>query len=147
MQKLTLAVAATIITGVTVALAHENETNPVILARMEAMKTIGAQTKALGEMAKGATPFDAAAAQAAAAKMAAEAEKVPALFEAEETSATSEALPAIWQNFPDFTHKAEALTRAATDATGIAAESDLGPALAAIGQACKSCHSDYRVEK
>ncbi|WP_193141194.1 MULTISPECIES: c-type cytochrome [unclassified Meridianimarinicoccus] len=132
----------------TMALSHAEETNPIIKARMEAMKTIGGNTKVLGDMAKGETPFDAEKAQAAAATISQTAAEVPALFEAEETSATSEALPAIWQNYAGFSEKADALRVAAENAASqITSPETLGPALGAIGGTCKACHKDYRAQK
>lgn len=125
--------------------AHSDASNPAVKARMEAMKVIGAQTKVLGDMAKGATEFDAAAAQAAAATMAAEAAKIPALFEPQEDDPESEAKPIIWDDWDDFTAKAMDLEAAATAAEASLTEAGaVGPALGQIGGACKACHSTYR---
>lgn len=130
--------------GLAGALWAEGEaSNPVVKARMEAMEQIGGGMKVLGSMAKGEMAFDAAAAQAAVATIVAESEKVPALFEAQEDDPASEALPAIWEDYADFTAKAMDLNAAAKGVT-ITAEADLGGAMGALGGTCKACHSKYR---
>ncbi|AAV95939.1 cytochrome c [Ruegeria pomeroyi] len=127
------------------ALAHSGVSNPAVKARMHTMMQIADNTKVLGDMAKGKTAFDAEAARAAAAAIAAHSASVTALFSAEEQDPKSEALPAIWQDFETFSRKSEALTLAAAEAAGsIQSEADLKPALAGIGGACKSCHMDFR---
>ena len=82
--------------------------------------------------------------EAAAAAIADHAGQTPDLFAAPEQDPRSEALPAIWTDFDDFTALSAALQVAAKKATGIATPADLGPALAAIGGACKACHERYR---
>ncbi len=127
------------------ALAHANVSNPAVKARMDLMSQIGANTKVLGDMAKGATAFDAARAQAAAAAIATHAANTPAAFQAQEDDPESEAKPAIWSNFGDFTAKSQALRAAATKASGeITSMNSLRASLGAIGGTCKSCHEDYR---
>lgn len=113
-----------------------------VTARMELMKTVGAQTKILGTVARGT--FDAAAVSAAAAALHEAAIKTPAAFEANETNAESEALPKIWENYADFTAKAEMLQAAAVLAMNATDSASLGAAMGAIGESCKACHSDYR---
>ena len=129
----------------TVALAHTGVKNPTVLARMHTMLLIGDATKVLGEMAKGTTPFDAAKAEEALASIAAKAADVPALFKAQEDDPKSEALPAIWEDYEDFSAKAKALEIAASEAAGsLTSVQEVGAALQSIGQTCKGCHSQYR---
>jgi cytochrome c556 len=58
-----------------------------------------------------------------------------------------DALPAIWQNTDDFAGKvsdfesAASALKAAVDDGG-----NLGQAIQNLGQACKSCHDDYRAD-
>ena len=133
------------LTLATAALALQGVKNPAVKARMDAMGVIGDNTQVLGHMAKGATPFDAARARAAAAAIAHHAATTPALFEAREDDPKSEAMPAIWDNFNDFAIKAMALQTAAESAAhGVATPQDLRAALGEIGAACKSCHQTYR---
>lgn len=125
------------------AFAHADVQNAHVKARMDAMSAIGAATKVLGEMAKGSAEFDTDTAQAAIARIATHAAKVPDLFEVEASDPMSEALPEIWINWEDFVARAEALEQVA-DKLEINAPEDVGPALGALGATCKACHSDYR---
>jgi cytochrome c556 len=116
----------------------------MIAKRQALMKDNGAQATIGGNMAQGATPFDAAAAKAAMEKIAANAAEIPADFPA--GSEGGDALPAIWANYADFEAKAAALKTAA-DAAAAAADQGLeafGPAFGAVGQACGACHQSYR---
>ncbi len=133
-------VAALFVAGA--ALAHDGVKNPAVMARMEGMKQMGGAAKILGEMVKGAVVFDAASANAAMETLRVESARIEALFEAEEDDPKSEALPAIWQDYPDFTAKAEALNAAASQTVGSLEE--LQGAISQIGGACRACHKDYR---
>ena len=133
-------VAAIVVAGS--ALAHDGVKNPAVLARMEGMKKMGGAAKILGEMVKGAVAFDAASANAAMETLRVESARIEALFEAEEDDPKSEAVPAIWQNYPDFTAKAEALNAAASGSVGTL--TDLQGVISQIGGACRACHKGYR---
>ena len=125
-------------------LAHGDVKNPVVKMRHAAMKAIADNTKVLGEMAKGALPFDAAKAQEAAVAIAAQAAMTPALFEdPSNTDPKSEALPAIWDDFADFTAKSDALV-AAAEGLDTSSLDGVRAGLGQIGGACKACHSKYR---
>ena len=127
-----------------VAVAQEAEaTNPVVIERQALMKTIGKNTKVLGDMAGGKTAFDAAAAGAAQVALAAAAEKIPAVFKANETDPESEAKPEIWSNWEDYLIKAAALPTAvaALDASTL---EGLQAGMKGVGDACGSCHKLYR---
>ncbi|WP_138465301.1 cytochrome c [Poseidonocella sp. HB161398] len=138
-------VASAALSALSFAVQAAEPTDPHVIERTQAMKTIGKNTKILGDMAKGAVAFDAAAAQEAAATIAATATEVPSLFETEADDPASEALPVIWTQYDDFTTKAADLEMAASAAAeSIQAQADLGPALGQIGAACKACHSTYR---
>ena len=143
-----IALTAAVSALLTFAPAHDarsDATDPDVIARQDVMKTIGAQTKILGDMAKGDVAFDAAAAQAAATTMAEAAANIPTVFETEADDAESKALAVIWANWDDFTTKGEALETAATNAaTSITDAASLGPAMGQIGGTCRACHQDYR---
>ena len=129
----------------TAALAHSGVKDKNVEARMDAMEAIGAQTKVIGSMAKGKTAFDAVAANAALDQIAKHSAQVPALFETQGNDPKSEASPAIWEEWADFTALAENSTNVAKGLAGtISAEADLGPALKKLGATCKACHSKYR---
>ena len=127
------------------ALAHDGVKNPAVMARMQGMEDIGAATKVLGQMAKGATPFDQEAAVRELSRIVSLAAEIEPLFKAEESDPKSEALPAIWADFPDFTAKAAALQAAAGGAALSLEDLDgLRAALGRIGDTCKACHRTYR---
>lgn len=137
-----------LVMAATAALAHSGVKDPTVKAWMAAMSTIGKNTKVLGSMAKGEVAFDAEAARQAAAVIAGHASQISVLFKDQASDPKSEALPVIWQSYSDFLVKADALETAATAAaSSIQAQGDLGPALGAVGGACKGCHQTYRLKK
>ncbi|MCE2523036.1 MAG: cytochrome c [Rhodobacteraceae bacterium] len=109
------------------------------------MSAIAENMKTLGQMAKGATEFDAAMARSAASTIAEHASATPGLFEANETDPKSKARPEIWTNFEDFAAKATELEAIATGfSTSINEPSDFNAAMGELGANCKSCHSVHR---
>lgn len=144
-MKITHLIAAGIVLTASAAMAHQNVQNATVKARMDAMSAIAANMKALGAVAKGAAPFDGAQVQAALLSIAVHAEQTPELFHAPEDDPVSEALPAIWQNFDDFTAKADDLAVLANQlSVSVGQQQDVGPAMSALGGACKACHKVYR---
>lgn len=137
-----LPLLALLITG-TVALAHTGVKNPDVKARMHLMKQIADATKVIGQMAKGAVPFDAERANAAARTLAKHSARVPALFETPADDPTSEARPAIWETFDEFIRLSEDMGRAAQSAN-IGSQEDAAAALKSLGQTCSACHELYR---
>lgn len=119
-------------------------------AREAHMKLYGAQMKIMGDMAKGDTAYDAAAAQAAADKLL-ELMKVDQSTWWPEGSdsdsvAGSRALPVIWTDMEGIMAKQSAFEAAATNlqtAAGVDLAS-LQAAMGAVGGACGSCHEAYR---
>ncbi|WP_169052654.1 c-type cytochrome [Pseudooceanicola onchidii] len=126
------------------ALAHDNVQNPSVQARMQMMKDIKAATGVLGNMAKQPASYSQADAEAAAAKLADLAGRIPAAFEDAATDPQSESSPAIWDNWNDFTAKAAALQSAAQDMDAGSAEG-VAAGMLAIGGACGACHQPYRL--
>ena len=125
------------------ALAHNGVKNPAVMARMQGMEQIGAASKVLGNMARGRVAFDAEAATSAKAALAQHAAEIPALFEAQEDDPKSEALPAIWSDFADFTAKADTL-RDAAKAMDVTSAETIAAGMGEVGGACRSCHKAYR---
>jgi cytochrome c556 len=126
------------------ALATEGVKDPQVKARVELMDTIGASTKTLGEMASGKVPFDATAAATAKAALASAAAQIPAAFEPQATDPVSKAKAEIWTNWSDFTAKSEALLTAA-EVIDVGSQETTGAGMGKIGEACKACHSAYRM--
>lgn len=129
----------------TTALAHSGVTNPAVMARMEAMSSIGAEIKALTSMARGAADFDAAEVTTRMQTIAALGAQVPALFEAPESDPKSEASPTIWVSYPEFTQRAAAMIDAAAAGAGAEDVPALEDALGALGETCKSCHGSFKI--
>lgn len=142
--KRTLAVTIFLCAGA--AYAHGDVHNEAVKQRMAVMSDIAAQMKVLGSMAKGATPFDAAAAAQALHILSDHAARVPHLFQHPEMDPKSEAHPAIWENWDDFTAKAD-LLQVAADKAMVETPADLAQTVAGLGAACKACHADYRISK
>lgn len=128
-----------------VGLAHEGVMNPAVMARMNGMTAIADNMKTIGDMAKGAAPFDAGIARSALKALAENAAEIPVVFGPEETDPKSEALPAIWTSFDAFSDDASDLQSLATQfSQAVVSPEDLRSALAALGQTCRSCHSAFR---
>ena len=74
---------------------------------------------------------------------------VPDIFPAGSGDGKTDALPAIWKK-PDAFHKAvEKFVSAADDLNKVDGSGDMGkigPAINALGHACKGCHEDFRKE-
>jgi cytochrome c556 len=58
-----------------------------------------------------------------------------------------DALPEIWEQPEDFQTKLEAFHSASESLKQtVSSGGEVGPAIQKLGQACKSCHDDYRAE-
>ncbi|WP_099827827.1 c-type cytochrome [Oceaniglobus indicus] len=147
MKKFLPLAAAFAVTVFGAALVHAQATDDPVKARQTLMKTVGAQTKILGAQAKAGDAFDPEAARAAAMTLAEAAGQVPAAFETEALDGETEAVPAIWENYDDFTQKATALETSAMAAADASSAAEMGTAMQTIGGTCKACHEDYRQKK
>lgn len=121
-----------------------------IKARQGQFRIMALNLGVLGDMVKGTTEYDATAAQAAADSLVGiSMVHQPTLFAegSDEMSVDgTRALPAIWENPDDFAAKWAAFGEAAAQMqTAAATGTDaMGPAMGALGGACKSCHETYR---
>lgn len=130
--------------------AHQGATG-IVKERMEAMKDIAAQMKSIAGMVRGEADIDIDALAASAARIEKHAGDMPGLFPQGSIMGPSEALPVIWTKWDAFSRSAENLAGRARDLAE-AIESDAGEpamaaAFAAMGETCKSCHTDFRVKK
>lgn len=134
MKKLVTAGVAAL--GFAAAFAMVAEANQA--DRRAAMKQIAGAAKAISQGTEVSANAD---------LIAANAKMIPALFEANEVTGDSKALPAIWTNYADFTAKSEALIAAAM-AVKAAADGggDVGAAAKAMGGACGACHGPYKAK-
>lgn len=146
-----LPVAILLIGGMSaVALAHSGAKG-IVKQRMNAMGDIADQMKLLGGMVQGKAPFDADAIAKAAAAIAGHAAEIPGLFPEGSVDHPSEALPAIWTDWPRFEASAQKLAQDA-DALRATASTAAGPddIKAPFGQMasnCKTCHEAFRLKK
>ena len=110
--------------------------------RHELMENIGKNSKAIGDALK---VKDMKAIAPAAAAIAVDAKKIPALFPPGSTSPQSRAKAEIWKDFPTFEKSANDLATAAL-ALEKAAQSngDVGGAAKTMFGNCKGCHDAFR---
>mgnify|MGYP002837996439 CR=1 FL=1 len=126
-------------------IAHDDVQNKAVKARMQAMKEIASNIKALKGIAKGSVSFDNSKAGAIVLQIADIAKKVPSLFEQEETDPKSKAKPEIWFDYEDFSLRAKRLEKVAFNLSKtISNPQDLKMAMRQLGGACKSCHELYK---
>ena len=127
-----------------VAYAQVAATDPTVIARQDLMKTIGMNTKVLGDMAGGKADFDAAKSEAAKAALIAASAEIGAKFETQAEDPGTEAKPEIWSNWEDYLKKAGALNAAATalDASSL---DGIKAGMGGSGGTCKDCHTSYRM--
>lgn len=144
MKMLSRTLALGLIVAGGMAFAEGEASDPTVKARQEIMKTIGMNTKVLGDMAGGKADFDAAAAEAAKAAMIAAAAEVAVKFEMQADDPASEAKAEIWSNWDDFVTKADALG-AAAEALDPSSLEGVRAGMGGIGGSCKGCHSLYRM--
>ena len=149
MRHLSLAVVLTAMVGAipSSALAHEPGTyeSPIVEQRVTRFKQSGGDIQSVFKKHLPAGNF--AAIEEAALRMAAWADEMPDAFPPGSTSVGAD--NDIWQNFPDFKSKAEAMATAARELKAVAGSADKGMTAAAaknLGATCKSCHRAYRIK-
>jgi len=124
----------------------------VTATRQGALKLMGFYMGPLGGMARGKIPMDAEVVGRNAQRIGALAPMLTDTFRlnTSEAEVTTEALPVIWENPAEFQAKIETLVERAADLSRLAetdaAEGALKGGIAKLGQACGSCHDDFRVK-
>ncbi len=148
-MKRTVLAGLAIILGATVAIAQNDSAGDPVARRIEVMKKVGDATKVVGDMAKGATPFDLAKVQAALAIHQEAAKASPALYpDTAKTGKDSTSAPAIWENKVDFEARFKKWDEvAAAAALKITDEASFKKEMPAVLGNCKGCHDEYRVKK
>lgn len=128
--------------------ACSTSVDPDVKARQDSMKSWGDAMGVMGDMAEAPETFDAEVFKEQASYLASDAATPWTHFENSE--ALGNATSAVWSNNDDFTAKAAhfqqvtaELDAAAQSATSI---EEVLPALGAVGESCKSCHTDYKVK-
>ncbi|MDA9613131.1 cytochrome c [Paracoccaceae bacterium] len=128
-----------------VAFAHSGVKDQNVKERMMVMKAMADNTKIIGQMLKRKTQFDADEAKSALERLSSLSLKTPKVFTVNATDPKSEAKPAIWDEFDEFTKLSLDLAETSIAlASSIEIIEDLRPALKRISSGCKSCHSKYR---
>ena len=133
-----------------VAFAHTGATG-VVKERMELMKSLSDANKELTAMVRGKIAYDAGKAAALASQIAAHAEKMKSQFPKGSNKHPSEAKNAIWENWPDFSAKADSLKSSAATLADAAKSATSGRAIArpfiTMTRTCGDCHELYRESK
>jgi cytochrome c556 len=143
--KLTaIALTAVLVTGA--ALAHKEATG-IIAERMAAMKNMGTELKAIGDMLVGNAPFDAAAVVQHAAALHENCHRTTSLFPPGSIDHHSKALPAIWEKPEAFQETMQRLHSATETFVATASLSDraaLATSFEQIRKICSGCHEKFR---
>ena len=144
-MTLTRLLILTFITISSVALAHSGVKDKNVKERMMVMKEMANTTKIIGQMLKGKTSFDANEAKLALERLSSLSLKTPKVFMINASDPKSEAKPAIWDEFDEFTRLSKDLAETSILlARSIDSIDDLRPALRGVSSGCKACHSRYR---
>ena len=131
--------------------AQEGEDLPIVIkARQGQMYEYAFHLGQFGAMAKGEMPYDADLAQRLADQLATLTSIEYVGYWPEGTSTeeypASRALPAIWENLPDFEEKQANLNQAVDTFATQAGQGQeaLAAAMQGLGGACGACHENYR---
>ncbi|MET1413474.1 cytochrome c [Roseibium sp. HPY-6] len=134
-----------------VAWAHSGAMG-VVKERMDAMTEISRNVKTVGRMLKEEIPYDGEAVAKAGTVVADHAgEAMTRLFPEGSLQSPTEASPAIWKQWNDFSQLAERLRVSALKlgdgARSGADRKTIMSSFAEMAGTCKSCHEVFRVEK
>jgi cytochrome c556 len=130
----------------------EAQAKSAIETRQGLFKVMSSQFGPVGGMLRNTVPFDAAVVERNSARIAVLAGMIPDLFANDTrtfTATKTAALDGIWNSQADFKGKADALAKAANDLNAAAKTGDKAATLkaaGAVGQACGSCHDNYRAK-
>lgn len=131
------------------AFAHDGATG-VVKERMDLMKIIGKNTKAIAPIATGAADLDLNIVANSANAIAAAAQQAAHKFPEGSLSEHSEAKPNIWTDWNKFSGLIKTLANDARALENIAKSGDeaaLLPAFGKMTENCKSCHTEFRQKK
>lgn len=116
--------------------------------RQGVMNVLGWNTKAIGNMLKGKTEYDAEKVKVHARDIASAAslDLLPG-FPEDSESEDSAAMTEIWMDFEDFEQKLADFRKAADEINAAAQSGDqasVGNSMKSLGKSCKSCHKKYK---
>lgn len=113
--------------------------------RQSGMKVLGGSMTQISAIVKGEVPREGEL-KAHADALAAQAKFVKAAYKDKAGGDKSHARPEIWQNWDDFSSKADDLETASAalaEAAGKGDRAAVRQQVAAVGKTCKSCHDKY----
>lgn len=146
--------AAGAICAATYAATADEATEKAIKARKAQMQLYSWNLGTLGAMAKGATEYNADAANAAAANLVALVSMSQQGFWPQGSDSTSmagktRAKSEIWSTYPEVSKKGEAMNAAVTTLAAVAGDGlpALQGAIGDVGKSCGGCHKPYREEQ
>ena len=119
----------------------------VIQKRQDAMKGNSEAAKAIKAAVEAK---DYATVEAKAKDIMGTADKIVSLFPKGSTTGKTKAKPEIWEKSDDFSKAAKNLSKASSDLASAAKagnDADVGVKVKALGDACGSCHKQFRAEK
>ena len=118
--------------------------NSGYVERSKLMQNIRLEFSVLARMSRERIEFDESLATSSRLNLLRFAASTPAIFEDDDLPINSEALPAIWENWNDFSSKSEDL-EFALEGVDTSTLIDLRGSLGNVGAACGSCHQKYRM--
>jgi cytochrome c556 len=119
----------------------------VIEKRQAAMKNNAANAKAIKAAVE---TKDYATVEAKAKDIMGTADRIVSLFPKGSTEGKTKAKPEIWEKPDEFAKNAKALNKAAGELVSAAKtgnDADVGVKVKALGEACNTCHKEFRAEK
>jgi cytochrome c556 len=142
-----LVVAGVLVAGADRCFAHEGAKG-MVNERMNAMKSLKADMKAISDMLRGRVVFKADEVQWWADRIRAHGRDFARLCPEDSNKAPSEASPRIWSEWLRFLRRSQDMTAAAGALMKAAnREAAARMAFGELAQACRSCHDDYRLDK
>lgn len=145
-----LLVFAGVVAVIFMAQAHEGAKG-VVKQRMDSMSEMGDAVKIIADMVKGKAEYNIDEIRVSTEVLSSHAVKVTDYFpdtEESKKSHVSEALPKIWEDWPEFEAQAQNLERAVSDLEKQAAleldQRALRIVFAKTAKACSACHDDFR---
>jgi cytochrome c556 len=139
--------AAAVLLGLGAAQAHQGATG-LLKERMDAMESLGQAMKEIRRHLVGTRDFGAVGREAA--RIGALAQRMPEWFPPGSNPHPSEALPAIWRQWPRFQASAAALADEAEKLTQAAASGErqaIERQYRALGEVCLACHRQFRAKR
>ena len=119
----------------------------VIEKRQAAMKSNAANAKAIKAAVE---TKDYATVEAKAKDIMGTADRIVSLFPKGSTEGKTKAKPEIWEKPDEFAKNAKALNKAAGELVSAAKagnDAEVGVKVKALGEACNTCHKEFRAEK